>query len=301
MPKKSILSDIIEFNSGGSKMIDKTTINYRIRDLRNPYRGKKMEQKELAAALGIAQQTLSDYEKPGSNVPSDIIIKLTEIFNVSADYLLGITDCPNSVNTPISQLHLSDRAINTICSGKINPVLLSEILENDAFINLMIDSEAYVDGFVDEGLNNYERIMEFARKKVLEKQASSVTDTASLNHVSISQDEYFERIFAKDLISILYPVKANHAKDSSTSDGLITDNLLEDIYQEALSGEVKGIKGVVRIVKFTFNRMWGDFIEKHSHNQVSDDIPLSDESMIEAFDKSGLFEEKESKKKRNKK
>ena len=135
----------------------------------------------------------------------------------------------------------------------------------------------------------------------LDKQTSSVIDTASLNHVSISQNEYFERIFAKDLISILNPVKANHAKDSSTSDGLVTDNLLEDIYQEALSGEVKGIKGAVRIVKLSLNRMWGDFIKKRPHNQTSDDIPLDDEFIVETLDKSGLFEEKESKKKRKSK
>ncbi len=49
-------------------------------------------QKEVSNDLGISKQKLSKW-KTGYNEPSiDEIIKLSNYFNVSADYLLGIKD-----------------------------------------------------------------------------------------------------------------------------------------------------------------------------------------------------------------
>ena len=49
-------------------------------------------QKELADKLNIRQNTYSQYEN-GRREPSiEILIKLSEIFDTSIDYLVGITD-----------------------------------------------------------------------------------------------------------------------------------------------------------------------------------------------------------------
>ena len=60
----------------------------RIRDLRED---ADLKQSELAAATGISQMTLSNYESGKSNPDSYAIIKLAEFFNVTTDYLLGVT------------------------------------------------------------------------------------------------------------------------------------------------------------------------------------------------------------------
>ena len=52
---------------------------------------KGMTQKQLAGRLGLAISAISSYEN-GTRYPSyDILIKITAIFHVTADYLLGIT------------------------------------------------------------------------------------------------------------------------------------------------------------------------------------------------------------------
>ena len=61
----------------------------RIRELRED---KDLKQTDLAAATGIDQRTLSNYETGKTNPDSYAIIKLSEYFNVTCDYLLGITD-----------------------------------------------------------------------------------------------------------------------------------------------------------------------------------------------------------------
>lgn len=54
--------------------------------------------KELADALGISPSSVSSYEQE-TNIPSiTVLTKMCALFNVSADYLLGIENAPNSSN-----------------------------------------------------------------------------------------------------------------------------------------------------------------------------------------------------------
>lgn len=63
----------------------------RIRDLRED---SDLTQKQLAAELNCSQQVYSNYELGQRDIPTDILIKLAEFYNVSTDYILGITDNP---------------------------------------------------------------------------------------------------------------------------------------------------------------------------------------------------------------
>ena len=63
----------------------------RIRDLRED---RDLTQKEMAKALSCSQQVYSNYELGQRDIPTDILIKLSAFYNVSTDYILGITDNP---------------------------------------------------------------------------------------------------------------------------------------------------------------------------------------------------------------
>lgn len=49
-----------------------------------------LRQKEVAAYLNIDQRVYSRYETGINALPIDKVIKLCELYNVSADYLLGL-------------------------------------------------------------------------------------------------------------------------------------------------------------------------------------------------------------------
>lgn len=49
-------------------------------------------QEILAAELGITQQMLSKYEKDVTLIKVDILKKIAAYFNVTTDYLLGVSD-----------------------------------------------------------------------------------------------------------------------------------------------------------------------------------------------------------------
>ena len=61
----------------------------RIRDLRND---RGLTQKQVAKLLNVSQNTYSQYEIGISRFPLDAVIRLAEYYNVSIDYLVGLTD-----------------------------------------------------------------------------------------------------------------------------------------------------------------------------------------------------------------
>ena len=51
-----------------------------------------MSQEELADRLHVSRQTLSKYETGENDIPTAVLIRLSEFYHVSTDYLLGLTD-----------------------------------------------------------------------------------------------------------------------------------------------------------------------------------------------------------------
>ena len=63
----------------------------RIRDLRED---RDMKQRQLAEYLNCSQQVYSNYELGQRDIPTDVLIRLSEFYNVSVDYVLGLTNNP---------------------------------------------------------------------------------------------------------------------------------------------------------------------------------------------------------------
>ncbi len=63
----------------------------RIRDLRED---RDLKQRELAEYLSCSQRVYSNYELGQRDIPTEILIKLSCFYNVSVDYLLGLTKNP---------------------------------------------------------------------------------------------------------------------------------------------------------------------------------------------------------------
>lgn len=68
-------------------------MNYtqRIRDLRED---NDLTQKDVAAILKTARNYYGEYERGSRPLPVEHLITLCKHYNVSADYILGLTDNP---------------------------------------------------------------------------------------------------------------------------------------------------------------------------------------------------------------
>ena len=61
----------------------------RIRDLRED---KDLTQREVGAAVNVPQRTYAYYESGERMVPPQVLVALAQFYNVSVDYMLGLTD-----------------------------------------------------------------------------------------------------------------------------------------------------------------------------------------------------------------
>ncbi|MBS7194243.1 MAG: helix-turn-helix domain-containing protein [Eubacterium sp.] len=50
------------------------------------------KQREIAKILNCSQRVYSNYERGDLDIPTEILIKLAKHYDVSTDYILGISD-----------------------------------------------------------------------------------------------------------------------------------------------------------------------------------------------------------------
>lgn len=62
-----------------------------VRDLRED---RDLSQRELSKILNCSQQVYSNYELGQRDIPTAILIKLSKYYDVSVDFILGLTDNP---------------------------------------------------------------------------------------------------------------------------------------------------------------------------------------------------------------
>ena len=69
---------------------------HRLRALRED---RDLNQTEVARLLHVSQTTYSRYENGARDIPSATLIALAEFYQVSVDYLLGLTEDPRPYRT----------------------------------------------------------------------------------------------------------------------------------------------------------------------------------------------------------
>lgn len=92
---------------------------------------KNMTLDELAEKIGVNATTLRRMEKGQTQkVGGDVLAALAKEFNVSADYLLGLTDIPDRKNYAVSELGLSAQAVRNLYTHKVNPDVVNRLIEH---------------------------------------------------------------------------------------------------------------------------------------------------------------------------
>ncbi|MBR3461016.1 MAG: helix-turn-helix transcriptional regulator [Clostridia bacterium] len=69
----------------------KVTQYKRLRDLRED---NDLTQTEMGKILSCSQRVYSNYERGDIDIPTYVLIELSKFYNVSVDYILGLTDNP---------------------------------------------------------------------------------------------------------------------------------------------------------------------------------------------------------------
>ena len=102
-------------------------LKQRIKELRI---GARMSQQALAAKLGVSQQTVAGWEGGRANPDRHALAKLVEIFGVTSDYLLGISQTPWPAADPAPALDNAYLSMaKMLCEQGITPEDLEVLLD----------------------------------------------------------------------------------------------------------------------------------------------------------------------------
>lgn len=100
----------------------------------------KMNAEDLAKVVGVHTDTIrrmmkvpEGREETAPKVSVDVLVKMANYFNVSTDFLLGISTMPDPMNYPVEQLGLTEDAAKAMLSRAVHMGMLNRLLENQRF------------------------------------------------------------------------------------------------------------------------------------------------------------------------
>jgi len=102
-------------------------------------KGENME--KLAQCVGITGSQMSRIINGKTlKVSHELVIAIAAEFDVSTDFLLGLTSIPD--RTRLDELGLSEKAIRNLVSGRVNRKCINHLLEDEELIRLMNNSKS---------------------------------------------------------------------------------------------------------------------------------------------------------------
>ena len=101
-------------------------------------KGENME--KLAQCVGITGSQMSRIINGKTlKVSHELVIAIAAEFDVSTDFLLGLTSIPD--RTRLDELGLSEKAIRNLVLGRVNRKCINHLLEDEELLRLMNNSK----------------------------------------------------------------------------------------------------------------------------------------------------------------
>lgn len=198
-------------------------------------KGESPEQ--VAEAVGISSSSIRAYESdPDKDISLYALCLLAEHYNVTTDYILGLTSNRKEFNTPVEKLHLTDEALQAITGGDYNTWLLSEMIAHPAFRRMMIDAEIYVDRMAEQNIQAMNSYLEALRQSFVDQAGADPDDLwmSTLKAGQVEEDEYFGHVIHNDVMEILKDIREKHKPDPETADSPHTEEIAKAV-EEAKS------------------------------------------------------------------
>lgn len=214
------------------------TINERIGDLRT---NMNLSQTELSEKTGIPISVISRIESgKTATIGHDVLAKLALFFNVSADYLLGLTDVRMRKNVELSELGLSNQALFQILSGKVNSQILSMMIESKNFPRFLDYAQTYFEdanapafqsrnAMIDFGID---ALKNFVREKP-EARREANHDINRMNAEKITASEASMIKLRDIMMSILRDMKEAYDNKPADMDTSQLTQMMNTMFEQA--------------------------------------------------------------------
>lgn len=205
----------------------KELFSHRLKELRTE---KSMSLNELAEALQTTSQSLSLYERGERTASIELLAKAAKYFNVSTDYLMGISNNRNDKEKNKEDITIGEVAELAERLTGLNQDTISVLF------NLNTASKEYIE-VLNEFFKHRELVFEFftslfdlATYSYISLKCTEDTDTL-FNHRSKAHEERYRLHFTLEKLLDVY----DYAKHYSVSLAPYTEPFLNDVREELKS------------------------------------------------------------------
>lgn len=161
------------------RMRDTTIHGERIEDLRKEM---KINQEELAKRIGISKSQLSRIENGETKtLSSNLLIQLAEEFDVSTDYILGISNVRTRRNYDVSSLGLSEKAVRQLMTERVNVHVVNCLLEHKTFPYLTRLIYTYFADITARGIQSSNDVLQYGYKLLENVELTDLKQKAERN------------------------------------------------------------------------------------------------------------------------
>ena len=131
---------------------------------------REITQAELAEKIGITESTISRFISEKTDKLSDEnIIRIADVFSVSTDFLLGVTDIPDRKNYDISELGLSSLAARNLYTGAVDTDAVNRLLEHPRFAKVTHLITQYFDETMSAGIAAQNQLLDCISDMLLDQ------------------------------------------------------------------------------------------------------------------------------------
>ena len=166
-------------------------------------RSKSITQTELAQALSIGKNTLSRFMTEKTNkLSSEYVIAIANYFEVSTDFLLGLTHSASRKNYDVEKLGLTVKAAANPYQGKLNRSVVCQLLENPKFAELTRQIALYQEGVLASGVAAQNQMYNSMSSLMLEYGQANPEDMPAVREVVQEAQSLKRPVYADEIENI---------------------------------------------------------------------------------------------------
>jgi len=227
------------------------TLQEKLRDLRDE---KKMTLADLAEVTKIPISTLQRLEgQDDIRASYQDVALLAKFYNISTDYLFGLTDNRQHRHIEIDALRLSDSAVEVLKSGNFNNRLISEMLSHPDFQPLLRTMEIYIDRKVLPQMNTMNAMYKVVEEKLKDKFEIKENDEviALLQEAIVDEDDYLRYRISVAFNALMKKLFDAHKKDALPEEQASVIHDLKNAFEEYPAHKEKEEKAKYKYVLLT--------------------------------------------------
>lgn len=198
-----------------------------------------VSQTELARKIGCNDSLLSRFlSKKTDKLGDENIIRIARAFNVSTDFLLGVTTVPDRKNYEIDELGLSAQAARNLYTGKANAQVVNYLLESPRFLELTYILEQYFNDTVAAGYAAQNQLYA-TRSSLTRKSAKTKAAAQAANEINRLKTPVYQADLAtieKQFMMVVKEVKKEIGNDFAAIRAMTAEEA-EKMFSEITKGQ----------------------------------------------------------------